>query len=187
MSLLSRLPRHAALAAAWAALGWWAGQACLGLTAPAQAGVRLLATPVVPAAVPTTAAALPAPTAPTAPTAASACADARPALPPPPQAHGLSAQADERLAGLLAARHDALALPDELLQRLMLTDPSEHVRLAALETRLQREPQQPAQAQAWLQQALASDSPALQREARQRLDELQRLHQLRGAADHGGP
>lgn len=109
-------------------------------------------------------------------TAASDCAETAPLL-TAAQAerllksieHGSEA---ERYEGLLQARSDGAAVPDEMLKVLYETDASPRVRLLAFEDYLEPRSGDDTALRRALQAALYLPDEAIQREARQRLDEL---------------
>lgn len=78
----------------------------------------------------------------------------------------------DRFDGLLAARSSGVALTDELLKTVFESDASERVRLAAFETYLEGHGGSHESLRSALTAALYVPNPAIQREARQRLDEL---------------
>lgn len=79
----------------------------------------------------------------------------------------------DRFDGLMAARSSGIALTDELLKTVFESDASERVRLAAFETYLEGHGGDPAAVRSALTAALYVPNPAIQRDARQRLDALE--------------
>jgi hypothetical protein len=91
----------------------------------------------------------------------------------------------ERLDGLMQARDEQVNVPDGVLKSLYETDGSDAVRLAALETYLERHADTAAAQRAALESALYVPSAAIQREARQRLDELEAAERADAALPQG--
>jgi len=87
----------------------------------------------------------------------------------------------DRFDGLLAARGHGVPLSDELLKNLFETDASERVRLSAFESYLEGRSGSPAELRSALAAALYVPNGAIQREARQRLDELAETERIDAA------
>ncbi|MFT3955503.1 MAG: hypothetical protein QM722_14255 [Piscinibacter sp.] len=87
----------------------------------------------------------------------------------------------DRFDGLMAARSSGIALTDELLKTVFESDASERVRLAAFETFLEGHSGDGAALRSALSAALYVPNPAIQREARQRLDELDESERIDAA------
>lgn len=98
--------------------------------------------------------------------------------------HGTEA---DRLDALMQARAAGLALPGAMLKTLVETAPSDLLRLVALETWLDRQPEATGAQRAALQAALLVPNPAVQLEARQRLDDLLETERLDALAASGSP
>jgi hypothetical protein len=91
----------------------------------------------------------------------------------------------ERLDGLMQARDEQVTVPDGVLKSLYETDASDAVRLAAFETYLERHAGTAGAQRAALESALYVPSAAIQREARQRLDELEAAERADAALPQG--
>lgn len=87
----------------------------------------------------------------------------------------------DRFDGLIAARGSGIALADELLKTVFESDASERVRLAAFETYLEGRSGDPGALRAALSAALYVANPAIQRDARLRLDELDESERIDAA------
>jgi hypothetical protein len=83
-----------------------------------------------------------------------------------------SADEAERFVALMQAQSDAIQLPDAVLSALYESDPSERVRVAALEIHLAQLADWPDAVRALLEAARHSPSSELRAEAGRRLDEL---------------
>jgi hypothetical protein len=110
---------------------------------------------------------------------APAPADSLAACVPPPPAdparvlQALSgADEAERFVALMHAQSDAILLPDAVLRTLYESDPSERVRVAALEIHLAQHADRPDAVRALLEAARHSPSTELRAEAGRRLAEL---------------
>lgn len=110
---------------------------------------------------------------------APAQADPLPTCAPPPPAdparvlQALSgADEAERFGALMHAQSDAILLPDAVLRALYESDPSERVRVAALEIQLEQLADRPDMVRALLEAARHSPSNELRAEAVRRLAEL---------------
>jgi len=79
---------------------------------------------------------------------------------------------EDRYTGLFEARSRSVPLPDDMLKMLFESDASERVRLTAFETYLESRSGSHADLRAALTAALYVPNAAIQREARERLDEL---------------
>lgn len=88
----------------------------------------------------------------------------------------------ERADGLLQARAAGLTLPDTILQTLFETDASERVRLEAFESYLEARSGDLQATRDALQAALYVPSPAIQNEARQRLERQLELDRIDAAS-----
>jgi hypothetical protein len=167
--------------------GWWLN----GVTRPepASAAPVLLAAAnercaaAMPAAVaPSLAASARAPApAQTAP-AAAACIEAAPKAGSRSSTRILQAirEGDEnaRHEGLIAARSEGVAIPDETLSALLESDPSDRIRLLALDRYVEARGESYESVRAALQAALAIPSTVIHAEATRRLaslDELERM------------
>jgi hypothetical protein len=84
-----------------------------------------------------------------------------------------NANEQERLDALARAREAGQRLPDETLQGLMASDPSESVRMEAFESYMEGRSGSLEEIRAALQAALRLPDPALQARAREQLDELE--------------
>jgi hypothetical protein len=98
-------------------------------------------------------------------------------------AHGSEA---ERLLGLVQARSEGVAVPEQTLKSLVETDPSERVRIAAFDSYLERRSNRAALREA-LEAALYVPSAAIQREAMQRLAEVREMERSDALPPYGGP
>ena len=87
----------------------------------------------------------------------------------------------DRFEGLLAARGQGVAVSDEVLKSLFETDASERVRLTAFEAYLEARSGSPETLRSTLAAALYLPNAAIQREARQRLDELAETERIDAA------
>lgn len=87
----------------------------------------------------------------------------------------------DRFDGLMAARSSGIALSDDLLKTVFESDASERVRLAAFETYLEGRSGDTSLLRGALSAALYVPNPAIQREARQRLDELDESERIDAA------
>lgn len=92
----------------------------------------------------------------------------------------------DRFDGLMAARSSGVALSDELLKTVFESDASERVRLAAFETYLEGRSGDTVATRAALSAALYVPNPAIQREARERLDELDSSERIAAATRQTG-
>lgn len=88
----------------------------------------------------------------------------------------------DRFDGLMAARSNGVALTDELLKTVFESDASERVRLAAFETYLEGRTGDNGALRAALSAALYVPNPAIQREARERLNELDESERIDAAS-----
>lgn len=88
----------------------------------------------------------------------------------------------DRFDGLLEARSQGVPLSDELLKTLFETDASERVRLAAFETYLESRSGSHGDMRTALTAALYVPDAAIQREAKQRLEELAESERIDAAA-----
>ena len=109
------------------------------------------------------------------------CAD--PVAVPPAQAqqvlHTIQRGGDgERRNGLLQARADGVALPDETLRTLVETDASDAVRLLAFDELLEARSGDAAALRGALEASLYVPNEAVQRESRRRLDELRESERI---------
>lgn len=87
----------------------------------------------------------------------------------------------DRFDGLMAARSSGVPLTEELLKNVFESDASERVRLAAFETYLEGRTGDNAALRSALSAALYVPNPAIQREARLRLDELDESERIDAA------
>lgn len=81
----------------------------------------------------------------------------------------------QREAALLRAHTEGVLLPEALLHRLMATDASEQVRMAAFEAYVELKSGSVEELRAALQAALAVRDTTLQTRAREQLDALERM------------
>lgn len=123
--------------------------------------------------------------------AAEPVAMACPEAPPPVNAANLlnaierGAETD-RYEGLLAARSEGVTVAERTLKTLFETDASERVRVAAFEGWLQYRADSRETLRQALESALNVPSAAVQREARQRLDELDESARIDALSMQGG-
>ena len=94
----------------------------------------------------------------------------------------------ERFDGLLRARSDGVPLPEQTLKSLYETDASERVRAGSLRelSRTARRPR-PTRCARRSRRRCTLPSAAIQREAKQRLDELHEIERLDALAVQGDP
>lgn len=88
---------------------------------------------------------------------------------------------DERRNGLLQARADGVALPEDTLRTLVETDASDSVRLLAFDELLEARSGDTAALRSTLEAGLYTPNQAVQREARRRLDELRESERIDAA------
>jgi hypothetical protein len=94
--------------------------------------------------------------------------------------------AEQRLAALARAEEEGIALPREELMRLAETDPSEQVRVTAFTTYVDELSNEDGPAlRVALMRGLRSGSPAVQQEARRRLDELEEFERANPPRQQG--
>lgn len=119
--------------------------------------------------------------------AALACPEAAPPVNAAKLLHAIERGAEaDRYGGLLMARSENVTVDEQTLKTLFETDASERVRVAAFEGWLQyRADSRDALRQA-LESALNVPSAAVQREARQRLDELDESDRVDALSMQGG-
>lgn len=93
----------------------------------------------------------------------------------------------DRVQALFRARAEGVPLPDTLLRTLVETAPSDELRLVALDVWLERQPADARGQRAALERALLVPHPAVQHEARQRLDDLLEIERLDAQAARDSP
>lgn len=81
----------------------------------------------------------------------------------------------ERFEGLLQARSEGVPVAEQTLKLLYETDPSERVRVVAFKSYLEAQADRPEALRAALEGAIYMQSTGIQREAKQRLDELEEM------------
>jgi len=94
---------------------------------------------------------------------------------------------DARIAALLRARGDGVPVPEPVLRSVLETAPSDRARLVALDSWLEMRAGDPMAERAALEAALLVPHEAVQREARQRLDDLNETERLDALAAQGSP
>lgn len=93
----------------------------------------------------------------------------------------------DRFAGLMKARSDGVLVPEQTLGSLYQTDASERVRVAAFESYLEQRADRREAVREALEAALYVSSQAVQREARQRLEELHEMERIDALSVQGDP
>jgi hypothetical protein len=94
---------------------------------------------------------------------------------------------EERLPALQRARADGVPVPEAVLRTLIETAASDRVRLAALDSWLELRAGDPTAERAALEASLHVPNAAVQRDARQRLDDMNETERLDALAAQGSP
>jgi hypothetical protein len=94
---------------------------------------------------------------------------------------------EDRIPALMRARTDGVPVPEPVLRTLIETAESDRVRLVALDSLLELRAGDPMAERAALEASLLVPNAAVQREARQRLDDLNETERLDALAAQGSP